>query len=360
MKTEQQGTRRRTAGWIAAILMTTITAFWTYWSFGEMYHEGWWGVWTNRLPYLVPGMGFLFLTVLAILYPRVGGWLLILVGIAFSVFFLDMEIINGRLVINRDWAGILISIPIAFLGGLFLMDGWQRAQGLFTVRRGAWWRRCPRLALALGVPLAIALGVSIVMLPVVLTRQDDGDRSARLIDENGVALIWAPEGPGWNYQQPWGGYPSWNSIALYGVEPVGFEDKPGYERDAPDRQFASSAEMESTNLCRYLNETGTALETRPVDIWRMPTVDELVRSLVRHGENAGCIWQGEDGERVQCTVQPDKESPLWSTDRSPVYYWAADEYDERDGYFVSFNGYVNTTYKPGGNPRHSYRCVREP
>jgi hypothetical protein len=47
-------------------------------------------------------------------------------------------------------------------------------------------------------------------------------------------------------------------------------------------------------------------------------------------------------------------------DPAAIYYWTADAYDERRGYFVAFNGMVNATSKRGGNPRHSYRCVREP
>jgi hypothetical protein len=64
---------------------------------------------------------------------------------------------------------------------------------------------------------------------------------------------------------------------------------------------------------------------------------------------------------MDCDVRrPDKESPLWSTDHAPVYYWALEEYDEDDGYFVSYNGFVNAARKSGGNPRHSHRCVRDP
>ena len=92
----------------------------------------------------------------------------------------------------------------------------------------------------------------------------------------------------------------------------------------------------------------------------MPTTDELVRSLGRHGENAGCAWQGEYRIQVECDTRPDKESPLWSTEVPVIYYWTVDEHDERRGYYVSFDGVVNASYKSGGNPRHGYRCVREP
>ena len=92
----------------------------------------------------------------------------------------------------------------------------------------------------------------------------------------------------------------------------------------------------------------------------MPTTDELVRSLGRHGENAGCQWQGEFRQQVECALRPDKESPLWATDHPAIYYWTTDSFDESQGYFVAFNGTVSAAYKLSGNPRHSYRCVREP
>jgi hypothetical protein len=97
----------------------------------------------------------------------------------------------------------------------------------------------------------------------------------------------------------------------------------------------------------------------PQYIWRMPTVDEIVRSLVRHGENVRCTWDGES-ERANCQVLPDKETPLWAPDWSPIYYWAADEYDEHKAYYVSYNGRLNYQPKSWGNQRHGYRFVRDP
>jgi hypothetical protein len=135
-------------------------------------------------------------------------------------------------------------------------------------------------------------------------------------------------------------------------------DKPGY--DSKSGVFASAEEMAKYNLCLYLSEDGLTLETEPQNIWRMPTVDDYARSFARHGENAGCIWHGEGHNKMECEILPDKETPLWAPDLDPIYYWASDEYNDREAYFVSYNGWVNTAYKTGGNPRHSYRCVRDP
>jgi hypothetical protein len=337
----------------ASVLMIALVVLWSYWGAGEMYHEGWWGAWTNRLMYLAPLALTLIPSLVAFRWPIVGGGLIAAVGL-FTVFFFNSAV-------------SIIGVVIALVGGAFMAEGWVKRHlpPPTSAQTGPWWRREWRYVLVIGLPVIVFAGMSAVMLPVVLGRVDDGDRGARRIEGNGVSLVWAPEGPGWNWQQPWGGYPSWQDIALYGVEPVGMGDKPGYERPEGgaaegDLRFATEADMARTNLCRYLRPDGTTLADEPQDAWRMPSTDELVRSLVRHGESAGCTWDGALQGRADCHVQPDKESPLWATDVPVIYYWTAEERDERSGAFVAFNGSVNATYERGGNPRHSHRCVREP
>jgi hypothetical protein len=314
------------------------------------------------LPYPIPGAVCLTLTLVSLTWPRFGGWLIVIIGGGFTLFFMEPRIVDGKLTFDRELGGFLVSGSLVVIGLLFLTEGTfkrRRAQKEPTTTR--WWRRNLCYLLAVGPPLLIVVAFSAYMLPIVLTRVDDGDRGTRLIQGNGVTLVWAPEGPGWNWKQPWGGYPSWDSVALYGVPPVGLGDKPGYGRQEDgERVHATAEDMAATNLCRYLSADGLALMDEPQDIWRMPTTDEFVRSLGRHGQNAGCIWNGEQGSQAECDILPDKESSLWATDQAPVYYWTADEYDERHAYFVSYNGFVNTTMKSGGNPRHSYRCVQEP
>ena len=339
--------RQRLPGLIAASLMIMVTLFWTFWGVAEMYHEGWWGAWINRLPYLVPILVCLLPTLAGITWPFLGGALIL--GLSVFVFFF----FGPQL--------FVFYVPAGLVGALFLWDGvLKRRYPEAFIRPATWWRRHLLSLMAVGGTLLVALGVSAFNLPIVLSRQDDGDRSARLIEGNGVVLVWAPEGPGWNFRQAWGGYPSWQSVALYDNPPTGFEDKPGHIWGGPDFAYATAGDMQNGSICSYLSEDGLTLMDEPQDIWRMPTADELVRSLVHHGENAGCSWDGEVGLQVDCEQQPDKESPLWSTDHAAIYYWAEDEYDTDEAVFVSYNGWVNATRKTSGNPRHSYRCVREP
>jgi len=339
----------RAAGQGASALMIFFAVFWAYWGTAEMYHEGWWGAWYNRLPYLAPLALILIPTLIVFRWPIAGGVLILAIG-GFALFFFNSDV-------------AYIGLSIALLGGVFIASGviQRKSTPPAAPEPAPWWRRQLRYLLAAGAPVLVCLIISAVRLPVVLTRVDDGERGARQISGNGVALVWAPEGPGWNWKQPWGGYPAWQNIALYGVPPPGLAGKPGYGRQPSGKTvYAGAAEMVRTDLCRYLNAGGTTLSDTPQNIWRMPTVDEIVRSLGRHGVNAGCAWQGELGRQVQCAIEPDKESPLWATDHPAIYYWAADDYHDSLGYFVAYNGTVNVSNKLGGNPRHSYRCVRQP
>lgn len=331
-------------GLIANGLMILVTTLCTYWGVAEMYHEGWWGSPTNALPYLAPLAVTLTPTLIAFRWPLIGGALLIALGVAAALFFGNVGV-------------IVISVLIALVGVAFCFEGWITRQG---ERASSRWKDRYRYWLAVGAPALVAIVISAIRLPMVLTRVDDGDRSARAITTPGGTLIWAPAGPGWNWKQDWGGYPSWQSVALYGLDPVGLGDKPGYGRTASGVRYATAADMAEHNLCLFLNRDGLTLAAEPIRIWRMPTMAEVVGALVRHGENATCLWQGEFGRAVTCSTEPDKESPLWATDVPVIYYWTADSYSDSLGTFVSFNGYVNAEYKLSGNPRHSYRCVREP
>jgi hypothetical protein len=352
--------KRALPGYIATALMILVTVLWTFWSVGEMYYEGWWGPWYVKLAYLIPGTVCLLLTLLALAWPLIGGSLIILIGAAFTAWWWGPRFEDG-IDVGQLLALFPVSAILVIIGVLFLFearhrrrrreDGWAPPE--------SWLRRNTRYIFAVGAPLLVSIGWSVYWLPIVLTRQDDGIRTERLIVGDGVTLVWAPEGPGWNWKQPWGGYPSWNRVALWGVPPAGFDDKPGYEDG-----YATLDDMAATGLCRYLNERGSRLMDEPQDIWRMPTVLEIMRSLTRSGENAGCVYPGTIGVammgRAGCERTPEKETPLWAPDAAPIYYWAADQYDENRAYYVSYNGAFSSQPKSWGNPRHSYRCVREP
>jgi hypothetical protein len=319
------------------------------------------------LAYLIPAAVCLLLTVVVVTWPRVGGWLLIVVGGLFSAWWWTMQARRaGGLRLGALLSMFPVSGMIVVTGVLFIVEGRyrRRQKAADWTPPARWIVRNLRYVLALGIPLLVLLVVSAVQLPGVLLRVDDGDRGARLIEGNGVTLVWAPAGPGWNGRRSpeisgaWN--PSWDRLAWYGLPPVGLEDKP-ILADTPGHggRHATQADMASTGLCRYLAEDGVTLMDEPQDIWRMPTTDEVVRSLVKRGENAGCTWHGQRGQAI-CRVPPDKETPLWSSEQPAIYYWTGDAYDADRAWYVSYNGWVRHQPKGWGNPRHGHRCVRKP
>lgn len=353
--------RRRLPGYIATGLVILTTTFWTYWGVGEMYYEGWGMPFPHPMRYLILAAACLALTLVALTWPRLGGWLLIILGGTFTAWWWRLAAARGWLSLKWILGTFPVSSLLILTGVLFLLEGryrrQRRAEG-WTPPKG-WLRRNRRYVLAIGFPLLVVIGVSVYFAPLLLTRMDDGDRGARLIEGNGVTLIWAPKGPGWNWTQPWDGHLSWDHLALYGVPPIGFGDRPGYEN-----RHATVEDMETTGLCRYLSEDGMTLMVEPQDIWRLPTTDEIVCSLIRGGENAGCTWDGESGH-AGCIRQPNKDTPLWASDMEPIYYWSADEYDEEEAWYVPYTGggryggVISYQPKDWGNPRHGYRCVRD-
>lgn len=342
---------RRFADMVAWILLGLTTSLWTFWSVSELYYEGWGLPFPQPLAYLVPAGGCLLFVLVSLRWQRLGGWIVLVGGALFTAWWWSLAYRRG----NLTAVGVLAMFPVS---GLILLEGallilGARARETTRGRlRGVW--RHWRALITVGAPVLVVLAVSAYNLPVVLTRLDDGFRGARTIEGNGVTLVWAPAGPGWNWKQPWGGYPSWASIARYGAPPVGL--KTGEELgELPVTQ----AEMDATSLCAYLSADGLRLLDEPQHIWRMPTVAELVRSLTRDGQNAGCVPPKGEG-RADCTPTPDKETPLWAPDQPPIYYWAAEEASAEEAWYVSYNGSVRKQPKTWGNPRHGYRCVRDP
>jgi hypothetical protein len=156
----------------------------------------------------------------------------------------------------------------------------------------------------------------------VSTRFDDGNRGARLVHGNGVALLWAPAGPGWSRD----GNVTWS--------------------DAQRR-------------VRYLTADGRDRADEPQNIWRLPTREELVRSLTRHNHNAGGVWD-EARQRATYNIRPDKETPLWDPYAPLIYLWTADEVDAQRVWIVVYHGGVYAHPKNLGSSSHGFRAVRDP
>lgn len=87
--------KRKIPGIIATTLLIVTTSMWTFWGTAEMYYEGWGNPFPAPLAYLVPGAICLLLSLVAVTWPRVGGLLLIGVGSAFTVWWVNLTISRG-------------------------------------------------------------------------------------------------------------------------------------------------------------------------------------------------------------------------------------------------------------------------
>lgn len=110
---------------------------------------------------------------------------------------------------------------------------------------------------------------------------------------------------------------------------------------------------------RYLTEDGTALADTPQGIWRLPSRDEIVRSLTRGGRNAGGTSDAQ-AARAGYDRRPDKESPLWDRYAPLIYLWTAEEASVDRAWIVVYHGGVFAKPKAAGSPSFGFRAVREP
>ena len=293
-------TWRQALDWAAVSISSALLVFWSVWGSIEAFYEGWYyrSLWMNltltMVQYLMPVLILMVSAVAGVLWPRFGS--LLHVGFALGVAA-RFSTPSGRL---------LIALPLAGLGTLY------------------WFGRLRNKKLALyglcGLPIATLILCGAVPAYRVSRRVDDGYRGARVVEGRGVRLRWAPAGPGW-----------------------------------PER---GSNWHQAQNTCEYLSSDGLSVGDTPKNIWRLPTADELVRSLSLHGANAGGVWDSRGVPSYQIT--PDKESPLWDRYSPVIYWWTATEVNEQRAWRFAYNGRAMATIKSSGPAYYGFRCVTEP
>lgn len=241
---------RHILGWLAVGLSTLIACFWGFWGIIENFHEGWYfaSLWMNLAmmvgQYLLPMLLFVGAALVAIRWPRAGGSVHVAAALWAAWQF-------------RGSAPVVVYVSI--VGPLVLMGAcyWL---GRPQPRRWA-------VAAVVGCPLITLLVCGAEPVYRVAGRWDDRDRGMRLLQGHDVQLMWAPAGPGW----PNDGV-TWH---------------------------------EAVRRCRYLTADGLALADTPQDVWRLPTVEEVVGSSCRHGGHAGGTWDA-GSERARFQIIPDK------------------------------------------------------
>jgi hypothetical protein len=294
--------KRQVAGWIAVGLSTLIACFWAVWGTIENFHEGWFhnslllNIGLMFLQYLSPMIIFLSLTLLAITFPRIGGTAYALVGITLALVLFGWD---DRVAMQ------LVIVPMLLLGILY----WH---GRPQPRRRAYW-------IAVGLPMLTLLVCGVEPVVRVAGRVNDNNFEARVVEGNGVRFIWAPDGIGW----PRAGV-TWD---------------------------------EALRRCRHLSEDGRTLAEVPQNVWRLPTVEEAVRSMSRHGINSGGSWDAQ-ARTASYQIRPDKESPLWNVHSQVIYWWTATEINDEQAFMIVYDGKVWPRRKRFAPDYLAYRCVK--
>jgi hypothetical protein len=343
---------RSLPGHLAVAIASLIGAFLGFVQLMSFFYEGWGQPLAVALPYFALPVAVVIFFLIAVRWPGAGGSSLAVAGLAAIGWWLRGQSARWGLSADTFLQALFMLVPLIAVAAFFLLEARHRralaTEG--TTPPARWWAKNYRYVLVVGIPLVAILIATAMQLPERLARRDDGQRGARTIEGNGVTLVWAPQGPGWNWRQPEGDFPSWNMLAAYGAAPVGLKRQ--RERAAAD---ARRDDMARTGLCGYLNEDGSALLFASVQIWRLPTADEVIRSLTRNGTHAGCTWDGRSHEAV-CAVPPDKETPLWAPDQAPIYYWTADAPDESNAIGINYTGGIG--YHPKFSDGVGFRCVK--
>lgn len=290
----------RIAGWAAVILSVTILCFWAFWGINENFHEGWYdrNVWKNValmfIQYLSPVLILLLPTLAALKWPR---WSLVF-------FSVPAVMVWGFFGFRNSVAARMVVAPLLLMGVLYQLGRPEPRKWAFRA--------------VVGLPLLTTIVCGAVPGWRAIGRLDDGNYGARRVEGNGVTLVWAPEGPGWpdNYASWW---------------------------DAEEN-------------CKRLTPDGHALATSPQNIWRLPTVDEAVRSMTYRGKNAGGLWEAPTAT-AKYRSWPDKDSPLWKPHSQVIYWWTDTQVDEKRAYRIAYNGQVYAFPKKGWGNYWAYRCV---
>ena len=295
--------RHSVIGWIAVILSVLLTSFWGFWGINETFHEGWYfrSFWQNVLLMICQYMSFMlifyFLTLTAIRWPKVGAGLFFAFS-AFVVWFFHFRI---------NPAVAIILFGLIGLGILYLYGRPKPKKAAYFI--------------AIFIPILSTALCGIAPIWMMINRMpDDGIKEARIVPGNGVTLVWAPAGPGW-----------------------------------PEKGCKLE---EALRRCKYLKADGKTLAKTPQNIWRLPTIDEAVRSLTKDGKNCEGTWNPKTG-KPHYKIRPDKENPLWDRYTTVIYWWTSTEKDEKKIYRISYNGYVLAVPKKSYRPHTGFRAVKE-
>ncbi len=266
---------RKIFGIVAFCIALVAIGLWAYWGVIETFHEGWYFI--SLRDNLLNMVGQYMSPMLTLIILSVISIYNPKIG---GLIFLLTGITVSILVQN-----LMLIIPFFLLALLF----W------FSDFKNKWYF----IITIIVTPVLIILVFGIEPLIRVSNRYSDNDYTARVIKGNNVELTWAPEGPG---------FPN-DGTSWY----------------------------QAKRICALLSEDGKVLMATPQNYWRLPTANEVVRSMTLQNKNCG----GELDEKTYkpyYTENPDKESPLWKLHSKVIYLWTATEVDTAHAYMIAYDG----------------------
>lgn len=286
---------KKIIGWISVFISILTACFWAFWGIIENFHEGWY------YASFLKNIGLMFIQYLS---PVIITIALTLIAIRHNkIGALSFIIIGGILSFLVNNA--IISIPFIFLGVLYWFSDFSHKK----------WKY--RLSLLLPLITLIIMGIEPVIR--VSGRINDENFGIRTIEQNDVALVWSPQGLGW-------------------------------PDDGTDWFKADS-------ICKYLTEDGLSIASQPQNIWRLPTVEEAVKSMQRHGVNCKGMLNSKGEPKYE--VDPDKETPLWNPNSKVIYWWTKTEIDKNNAFIIVYDGKIWKRRKSFGPNYLGFRAVKE-
>lgn len=291
-------------GWAAVVMSTMAASFWAFWGIVENFHEGWYhhslvlrlGMMLGQ--YLLPMLLILGAAIVALSYQRLGVFLHIAAAAWTAWHF-------------RGAAVLVVYVSIVL--PLLLM-----AAGYGLGRPEP--RKTARLVV-IGVPLVVLIAAGVSPALGVVGRHVNTNLGPERITQNGIDLVWAPAGPGW-----------------------------------PDEGVSWE---EAVRIARHLTPDGLTVTRAVQDVWRLPTVDEVVRSQQRRGRNSRGTWD-PSAQRASYVLRPDKEAPLWRVHSKIIYMWTATSPGEGHAFVAVYSGQVIPRPKAARWGYLGFRAVREP
>jgi hypothetical protein len=352
-------------GTAAYIFLMTATLLWAYWGVGEVFHEGWYAPYAHIVFYFIPFLSLLGITILCIYLPLIGGILIILVGLLFLVLTVIKSEQQYVSLLPSFW---MVSAVVIIPGLLFISDYILKGRRGYYEYKKTLFKNRWKLTIALILSFILIIGVGTPLLIRNLGRLPLDSCDEVTIKGNGITLTLAGEGPGWYYSNTnpivfkGGEYRafSWNEIALFGKDPVGFEGKmysPDYDGTGESIYFATQEDFDRYNMFRYINCSGDELTDEVQDCWRLPAAEEYVRLFMYRGENSEGYFDITNGKAYYGKT-PDKEGPIWAPDEMVIYYWTSTSFNDQYAYDIAYSGEIREILKTTKQDYRGWRAVK--